>query len=26
VLPGGHHQMLETPEQMLAALLGFLKA
>ncbi len=25
-LPGGHHQMTETPEQMLAALTGFLKA
>ena len=24
-LPGGHHQMNETPEPMLAALLGFLK-
>ena len=24
-LPGGHHQMSETPEQMLAALTGFLK-
>jgi pimeloyl-ACP methyl ester carboxylesterase len=25
LLPGGHHQMLETPEPMLAALTGFLK-
>jgi pimeloyl-ACP methyl ester carboxylesterase len=25
-LPGGHHQMNETPEEMLAALVGFLKA
>ena len=24
-LPGGHHQMIETPEPMLAALAGFLK-
>ena len=24
-LPGGHHQMNETPEPMLAALIGFLK-
>ncbi|PIY28908.1 MAG: alpha/beta hydrolase, partial [Comamonadaceae bacterium CG_4_10_14_3_um_filter_60_42] len=23
-LPGGHHQMTETPEEMLAALIGFL--
>jgi pimeloyl-ACP methyl ester carboxylesterase len=23
-LPGGHHQMTETPEEMLAALQGFL--
>ncbi len=26
LLPGGHHQMNETPEQMLDALTGFLKA
>ncbi|TXT33606.1 MAG: alpha/beta hydrolase, partial [Comamonadaceae bacterium] len=25
VLPGGHHQMNETPEEMLVALQGFLK-
>jgi hypothetical protein len=24
-LPGGHHQMNETPEPMLLALIGFLK-
>jgi pimeloyl-ACP methyl ester carboxylesterase len=26
MLPGGHHQMTETPEQMLKALVDFLKA